>query len=96
MLSLQYIPIGPVCYWGLGSVEQASGVVLEEQEVTVVDEPVVEAEWQEESCIGASTLVEVHSTDGVAGHVSETNEQWVEYGIEVDKITEEVQTRKDE
>jgi len=46
---------------------------LEEQEVMVVVEPVVEAEWQEESCIGASTLVEVHSTEAVAGHVSETN-----------------------
>ena len=48
MLSLQYIPVGSVCYWGLGSVEHASGVVLEEQEVMVVVEPVVEAKWQEE------------------------------------------------
>ncbi len=42
MLSLQYIPAGPVCYWGSGSVEQVSGVVLEEQEVMVVVEQVVE------------------------------------------------------
>ena len=62
----------------------------------VMVEPVVEAEWREESCIGASTLVEVHSTEAVAGHVSEMNEQWVENDIEVDKTTEEVQTRKDE
>ena len=62
----------------------------------VVAEQVVEAEKWEESCIGVSTPVEVHSTEVVARHVSETNEQWVEYGIEVDKTTEEVQTRKDE
>ena len=62
----------------------------------VVVEPVVEAEWRDESYIGASTLVEVHSTEVVAGHVSETNEQWVEYGIEMDKTMEEVRTRKDE
>ena len=41
----------------------------------VVVEQVVEAEWREESCIGASTPAEVHSTDVVAGHVSEMNEQ---------------------
>jgi len=34
----------------------------------------------------------VHSTEVVARHVSETNEQWVEYGIEMDKTTKEVQT----
>ena len=75
MLSPQYILAGPVCCWGSGSVEQASGVVLEEQEVMVVVEPVVEVEWREESCIGASTPVEVHSTEVVARHVSEMNEQ---------------------
>ena len=61
-----------------------------------MDEPVVEVEWWEESCIGASTPAEVHSTEVVAGHVSETNEQRVEYGIEMDKTMEEVRTRKDE
>ena len=45
MLSLQYIPVGPVCYWGLGLVEKASRVVLEEQEVMVVVEQVVEEKW---------------------------------------------------
>jgi len=69
---------------------------LEEQEVMVVVEPVVEEKWREECCIEASTLVEVHSTEVVAGHVSETNEEEVEYGMEVDKTTEEVRTRKDE
>ena len=62
----------------------------------VVVELVVETEWWEESCIGASTPVEVHSTEVVAAHVSETSEQWVEYGIEMDKTTEEVRTKKDE
>ncbi len=74
MLFPQYIPAGPVDCWGLSSVEQAFGVVLEEQEVMVVVEPVVEAKWREECCTGASTSVEVHSTEAVAGHVSETNE----------------------
>jgi len=74
MLSPQYIPIGHVYCWGSGSVEQESGVVLEEQEVMVVVEPVVEEKWREECCNGASTLVEVHSTEAVARHVSETNE----------------------
>lgn len=96
MLYPQCIPVGPVGCWGSGSVEQTFGVVLEEQEVVVVVELVVEAEWREESCIGASTLVEVHFIEVVAGHVSETNEQWVEYGIEMDKTTEEVWTRKDD
>ena len=96
MLSPQYIPAGPVCCWGSGSVEQASGVVLEEQEVMVVVEPVVEAKWREECCAGASTPVEVRSTEVVAGHKSETNEKEVEYGMEMDKTTEEVRTRKNE
>ena len=96
MLSPQCIPAGHVGCWGSGSVEQASGVVLKDQEVMVVAEPVVVAEWREESCIGVSTPVEVHSTEVVAGTMSEMNEQWVEYRIEVDKAMEKVQTRKDE
>ena len=48
---------------------------MEEQEVMVVVELVVEAKWWEECCIGASTPVEVHSTEVVAGYVSEMNEQ---------------------
>ena len=74
MMVPYYIPVGPVSFWGLGSVEQAFGVVLEEQEVMVVVEPVVEAKWWEECCTGASTLVEVNSIEAVAVHVSETNE----------------------
>lgn len=97
MLSLQYIPVGPVCYWGLDSVEQASRVVLEEQEVMVVVEQVVEEKWQEESCTRASTPIAVHSTEVAAKHENETNEQQVEtYGIKMDMTKEGVRTRKDE
>ena len=74
MMFPQYIPTGPICCWGSGSVEQAFGVALEEQEVMVVVEPMVEAKWQEEYLTGASTPVEVHSIEAMAGHVSETNE----------------------
>lgn len=48
MLFPHYIPAGPVGCWGSGSVEQAFGVVLEEQEVMVVAELEVEAKWREE------------------------------------------------
>ena len=74
MLFPQYIPVGPVGFWGSGSVEQAFGVVLEEQEVMVVVELVVEAKWWEEYYTEASTPIEVHSTEAVAGHVSDMNE----------------------
>ena len=62
----------------------------------VAVEQVVEENEREECCIGASTSDEVHSTEAVAEHKSETNEQQVEYGIEMDKTKEEVWTRKDE
>jgi len=38
----------------------------------------------------------VHSTEVVAEHENETNEQQVEYGIEMDMTKEGVQTKKDE
>jgi len=38
----------------------------------------------------------VHSIEVVAEHEGETNEQQVEYRIEMDKTKEEVRTRKDE
>lgn len=62
----------------------------------VVVELVVEEKWREECCTGASTPVEVHSTKVVAGHEGETNKKELEYGMEMDKTTEEVWTRKDE
>ena len=40
----------------------------------VVVELVVEEKWWEEYCTRASTPIEVHSTEAVAGHVSETKE----------------------
>ena len=41
----------------------------------VVVEQVVEAKWWEESCIVASTLIEVHSTEVGTEHENEMNEQ---------------------
>ena len=38
----------------------------------------------------------MHSTEVVAEHENETNEQQVEYGIEVDMTKEGVWTKKDE
>ena len=70
-----YILVEPACYLGSSLVGQAFGVALVEQEAIVVVEQVVEAKEWEESCIGASTPVEVHSTEVVARHVSETNEK---------------------
>jgi len=43
MSSLQCILARPVFCWGSGSVEQASGVVLEEQELMAMVEQAVEA-----------------------------------------------------
>ena len=63
--------------------------------MVVVEQVVEEKEW-EESCIGASTAAEVHSTEVVAEHESKTNEQRFEYGIEMDMTKKGVQTRKDE
>jgi len=79
-----------------GEVEQESGVVLEEQEVAVVVEPVVEAKWWEECFIGFSTPFEVNSIEVVAGHEGKMNENELEYGMGMDKTTEEVWTKKDE
>ena len=69
----QCIPARPVYCWGSGSVERVFEVALEEQEVMVEVELVVEAKWQEECCIGASTPTEVHSTEAVARHVNDKN-----------------------
>ena len=75
MRSPQYIPAEPVYCWGLGSVEQASEVALEEQEVMVVAELEVEAEWREEYYTGASTPTEVHSIEAVTRYVSDMDEK---------------------
>jgi len=74
MMFPQCIPAGPVYCWGSGSVEKVFEVALEEQEVMVEVELVVEVKWQEECCTRASTPTEVHSTEAVAGHVSDMNE----------------------
>ena len=59
-------------------------------------EQVVEEKEREEICTGASTPDEVHSTEAVAEHDNEMNEQLVENGIEMDMTKEAVWTRKDE
>ena len=62
----------------------------------VVVEQVVEEKEHEESCTGASTPDEAHSTEVVAEHKSETNEQLEEPGIEEDTTKEVMWTRKNE
>ena len=52
-------------------------------------------EW-EESCTGASTPDEIHSTKVVAEHRIEMHEQLVRHDIEMDRTKEEVWTMKDE
>jgi len=64
--------------------------------VVVVVGQVVEANERDESCTGASTPDEVHSTKVVAEHKSEMNEQLEKHGIEEDTTKEGVWTRKDE
>ena len=56
----------------------------------------VEAEEQEESCIGASTPDEMHSTEVVAEHRIEMNERLVRHDIEMEMAKEEVWTKKDD
>jgi len=56
----------------------------------------MEAKEWEESCTGASTLDEVHSTELLAECENETSEQLIEYGIEEDTTKEGLWTRKDE
>lgn len=49
----------------------------------VVDEQVVEENERDESCTGASTPDKVHSTEAVAEHKSETNEQLVRHNMDL-------------
>ena len=53
-------------------------------------ELVVEARRQEECCIGASTPNEVHSTEAVAEHKSEMNEQLVGHNMDLGRNKEEL------
>ena len=53
-----------------------------------------ENEW-DESGTGASTPDKVHSTEAVAEHKSEMNQQLEKHGIEEDTTKEGVWTRKD-
>ena len=57
---------------------------------------VVEAKEWEESCIGASTPNEIHSSKVVAKHRVEMNERLVGHDIEIWRTKEGAWTRKDE
>ena len=56
----------------------------------------METKEREESCTGASTPDERHSTKVVVEHKSEMNEQLEEHGIKEDTTNKGVWTRKDE
>jgi len=96
MLVPHHILAEPIYCLGLSSAGQEFGVALVEQEVMVVVEQVVEAKEREESCTGASTPDEMHSTKVVAEHMIGMNKQLVGHGIEMERTKEEVWTRKDE
>ena len=49
----------------------------------VVDEQVVEENERDESCTGVSTPDKVHSTEAVAEHKSEMNEQLVGHNMDL-------------
>ena len=85
-----YILSKPVYCSGPSSVEQAFRVALVEQEVMILVEQVVEEKEWEESCTGASTPDQMHSTEVVAEHRIEMHEQSVGHDIEMDKTKEEV------
>ena len=55
----------------------------------------VEAKEREESCIGASTLNEIHSTEATIKHRIEMNGWLVGHDMEMLMTKEEVWTRKD-
>lgn len=62
----------------------------------VVVEQVAEAKEREESCTGASTLNEMHSTKVAVEHRIEMNERLVGHDIEMERTKEEAWTWKDE
>jgi len=72
------------------------GCIFEMDVDGVVNGQAAEVKQQEESCTVASTPGEVHSTEAVAEHKSETNEQLEKNCIEGDTTKEGVWTRKDE
>ena len=62
-------------------VGQSFGVALVEEEAMVVDEQEVEENEWDESGTGASTPDKVHSTEAVAEHKGEMNEQLVGHNM---------------
>ena len=83
MMVPHYILVELAYFSGSGSTGQACGVSLVEQKVTVVVGQVVEAEEWGDSCIGASTPDEMHSTEVAAEHRIEMNGWLVGHDIEM-------------
>ena len=83
MMVPHYILVEHVCCSSSSSARQAFGVALVEDEAMVVDEQVVEENERDESCTGASTPDKVHSTEAVAEHKSEMNEQLVGHNMDL-------------
>jgi len=59
------------------------GCIFEMEVDGVMVGQVVEENEQEESCIGASTPDDMHSTEAMAEHKSETNEQLVGHNMDL-------------
>ena len=81
-----------LCNWveifqcaGLEMVVQVAewGCIFEMDADGVLVGQVVEENDREESCTGASTPDEVHSTEAVAEHKNETNEQLVGHNMDL-------------
>ena len=83
MMVPHYTLVEPICCSGLDLVGQASEVALVKQKLSIVVGKVVEAEEREESCIGASTRDEMHSTEVAAKHRIEMNGWVVGHDIEM-------------
>ena len=83
MMVPHYTLVEPICCSGSDFVGHAFGVSLVERKVMIVVGQVVEVEEREESCIGASTPDEVHSTEVVAEHSIEMNGWLVGHDIEM-------------
>ena len=83
MMVPHYTLVEPIYCSGFNLAGKAFWVALVDQKVTVVVGQVVEAKEREESCIGASFPIEVHSTEVVAKHRIEMNGWLVGHDIEM-------------
>ena len=83
MMVPQYTLAKPVYCSGSDLAQRAFGVALVEQEVMVVVGQVLEEKYLKESCIGASTPNEMHSTEVATEHRVKMNERLVGHDIEM-------------